>query len=49
MSEQNKMLIRRAIEKVWNQGNFAVNACRARDVDAANGRTPSLCRSDVCA
>lgn len=24
MSEQNKMLIRRAIEEVWNQGNFAV-------------------------
>ncbi len=24
MSEQNKMLVRRAIEEVWNLGNFAV-------------------------
>ncbi len=24
MSEQNKMLVRRAIEEVWNRGNFAV-------------------------
>jgi steroid delta-isomerase-like uncharacterized protein len=24
MSEQNKMLVRRAIEEVWNRGNYAV-------------------------
>lgn len=24
MSEQNKMLVRRAVEEVWNRGNFAV-------------------------
>jgi predicted SnoaL-like aldol condensation-catalyzing enzyme len=24
MSEQNKMLVRRVLEEVWNRGNFAV-------------------------
>ncbi len=24
MSEQNKMLVRRAVEEVWNRGNFAI-------------------------